>query len=131
WEQDKILDSLEKYDALMIFNLLLQSPHFQYDHYGTTDWDWDYDIRNENGDLVTDAWVYEKPRYAYNDRPQGKKKAHESFINKSDLEYHKQRTRYYLARYGYSTKIMEFEILSEPFHLGGQSEVKNAQGKVV
>ena len=131
WEQDKILDSLEKYDALMIFNMLLQSPHIQYDHFGTSDWDWDYDIRNEKGELVTDSWVYDKPRYAYNDRPQGQKKARESFTNKSDLEYHKQRTRYYLARYGYSTKIMEFEILSEPFHVDSQVEVKDTSGNII
>lgn len=131
WEQDKILDSLEKYDALMVFNMMFQSPHFQYDHFGVKDWDWDYDMRNQNGELVTDSWVYDQPRYAYNDQPQGQKKAHESFTNTSDLEYHKQRTRYYLARYGYSTKIMEFEILSEPFHLGGQGEVKNDSGKVI
>lgn len=131
WEQDKILDSLEKYDALMIFNLMLQSPFIQYDHYGTSDWDWDYDVRNQDGELVTDAWVYERQRYAYNDKPQGQKKAYETLIDVDDLEYHKQRTRYYLSRYGYSTKIVEFEIFSEPFHTGAQSEVKDANGNVV
>ncbi len=131
WEQDKILDSLEKYDVLMIFNLMLQSPHFQYDHFGTRDWDWDYDIRDDHGNLITEPWVYDVQRYCYNDQPQGVKKAHESYTNESDLLYHKQRTRYYLARYGYSTKIMEFELLSEPFHVGAQSEVKDTLGNVI
>jgi hypothetical protein len=130
WEQDKILDSLEEYDVLMIFNMLEQAPHTKYAHNSTTEWDWDYDTYDKNGQFVTEAWVYDKKRYCYNDKPQGQKKAHESFTNESDLMYHKQRTRYYVARYGYSTKIMEFEILSEPFHVSTQSDVTDTLGNV-
>ncbi|MDD2983800.1 MAG: T9SS type A sorting domain-containing protein [Crocinitomicaceae bacterium] len=130
WEQDKILDSLEKYDVLMIFNMLEQAPHTKYAHNSTTEWDWDYDTYDVNGQFVTDPWVYDKKRYCYNDKPQGQKKADESFTNESDLMYHKQRTRYYVARYGYSTKIMEFELLSEPFHVSKQSDVTDTLGNV-
>lgn len=54
WEQDKILDSLEKYDVLMIFNMLEQAPHTKYAHNSTTEWDWDYDTYDVNGQFVTD-----------------------------------------------------------------------------
>ena len=47
------------------------------------------------------------------------------FLDEDDIRYHQQRMRYYISRYGYSTSIYLFELLSEPWHLnqvGGMSE---------
>ncbi len=134
YEQDKLLDTMEKYNSLMLFNFMNQVPFFKLDEYGAFDWDWDYDIYKtgpgEDGSLDTSPWVYNKPRYCYNDQPQGQKQPYEALSNDDDLVYHKQRIRYYIARYGYSTKIMEFEILSEPFHVNEQAKVQTSSGQI-
>src|SRR5690554_1203049 len=127
-ETDKILELCEKYDALFQFNLMIQEPMMKYANYGIWFWDWDHYIHDTLPDKSDplQSWYYNLPIYCYNDDPSyrndgviytGSKKAYEMFTNESDLAYHKQRTRYYIARYGYSTKIYEFEILSEPWHI--------------
>lgn len=111
WEQDYLIELCEEYDGLMLFNLMLHTPIMNFGDYYFYDWDWGkYNYFGEN--LPSDAY----PAYCYNDNP-GIKEPHEMFLLENDLLYHEQRTRYYIARYGYSTSIYEFEILSEPFHL--------------
>ncbi len=39
------------------------------------------------------------------------------FLDPILMNYHKQRTRYYVARYGYSPQIYTWELMSEPFHM--------------
>lgn len=126
-ETDKILDLCEEYDALFQFNFMIQEPMMMYANYDMWFWDWDNYLTSGTTLPHYNSSFYDLPVYCYNDDPSytkqdgslhiGSKKPHEMFTNESDLAYHKQRTRYYIARYGYSTKIYEFEILSEPFHL--------------
>jgi len=111
WEQDKLIELSEKYDGLILFNFLMQSPFMNFGDFHFYDWDWDSYNYNEEWDKNS-----KYPVYCYNDRP-GEKQPHEMFMIEEDLRYHEQRTRYYVARYGYSTSIYEFELLSEPFHL--------------
>src|SRR5690554_2504158 len=40
-ETDKLLDTLEKYDGLLCFNLLTHSPMMHYSDYDMTRWDWE------------------------------------------------------------------------------------------
>lgn len=113
WEQDKLLDLCERYDALMLFNLLIHHTLEEYGTYDLTHWDWG---REEKHWLTGENIVNEeRPAFCYNDTPG--KKPHETFLLEDDLKYHEQRTRYYISRYGYSTKIYEFELLSEPFNV--------------
>src|SRR5690554_6192317 len=126
-ETDKILDLCEEYDALFQFNLMIQEPMMKYANYDMWIWDWDHYLNDGTlPDHDTVQWMYNYPVYCYNDDPsyrengvvyEGSKKPYEMFMDENDLAYHKQRTRYYIARYGYSTKIYSFEILSEPWHL--------------
>lgn len=125
-ETDKILDLCEEYDALFQFNLLLHASIMKYANYDMWYWDWDHYMGDNLPDHDTSQWIYNAPVYCYNDDPSyrengivypGSKKPYEMFMDENDLAYHKQRTRYYIARYGYSTKIYSFEILSEPWHL--------------
>lgn len=120
WEQDKLLDLCEQYDALMMFNMLIHHSMEEYAGYGLTNWDWG---REEKHWQTGEMWENpDRPVYCYNDSPG--KKPHESFLLEEDLKYHEQRTRYYIARYGYSTKIYEFELLSEPFNVNNHYEEK-------
>ncbi len=116
-------------DNSALFNMMYQTPLFRYDVHGGWMWDWDDDIYDDNGQLQTYSTGF--PRYCYNDKPPHQKLPYEMFTNESDLGYHKQRVRYYIARYGYSTKIYEFELLSEPFHIGEQKEIINKADSTV
>ncbi|MCO5259264.1 MAG: T9SS type A sorting domain-containing protein [Crocinitomicaceae bacterium] len=122
WEQDKLLDLCEQYDGLMEFNLLLQGVFKIYDEYNTPSWDWDKWWRNGSNNYIYNNLSFEQGNtpYCYNDNPAqcNPKKPREALTNEEDLKYHEQRTRYYIARYGYSTKIYDFQLLSEPFGYG-------------
>jgi|GEM_PF-1347065 len=137
WEQDKLLDLCEQYDVLMLFDLLYQVSLEKGSGYNMWPWDWDNYIYNDTAvkhpsklPSYSDgtSGYYDYPVYCYNDDPSWRsgstvhdgKKPYEMFTNASDLAYHKQRTRYYVARYGYSTKIFEFEMLSEPWSLNSE-----------
>ncbi len=112
-EQDVLLDLADKYDLFINFNLMIQEPFMQFACFGKWTADWDQYIDYPTG------LKYEPTKHPinpYNDA-QGKKLPHEMFLNEEDLKYHEQRTRYYIARYGYSTQIYTFEQLSEPYHL--------------
>ena len=116
WEQDNLMDLCKQYDILVMFNLMHQNGFQMRAEGNITKWDWDrwWDI---GGTVVYDN-TDQYPVNCYNDNPgPNGKKAYECFVNENDLKYHEQRTRYYIARYGYSTQIYEFEILSEPYHL--------------
>lgn len=111
WEQDKLLELCEQKDVLILYNLFIQEPFMNFGDYWFYDWDWDsydYDEKHHPESPY--------PVYGYNDNP-GKKQPHEMFLLDEDMRYHEQRTRYYIARYGYSTAIYGFELLSEPYHL--------------
>lgn len=134
WEQDKLLEYCEENGMMMNFNFMFQEPIMSYGQYYTAVWDFaHYEIQNDGTykDNVNDSY----PAYCYYDK-QGKE-PHEMFLNEEDIRYHQQRMRYYISRYGYSTSIMVFELLSEPFHLDQfypkeSFEMKNNEhGKIV
>jgi len=123
WEQDKLLELLEQHDVQMLFTLMNQEPFMNYGNYRMWTQDWDYDQVNETtGEIYYNQGV--GPINPYNDNP-NVKEPYESLTNLNDLKYHKQRTRYYIARYGYSTSIYAFELLNEPAHIGQYSEGSN------
>jgi hypothetical protein len=111
WEQDKLLEICEERDILIQYNLMIHEPIMKVGDYSYTLWDWDrYD--NLANYMPQDPY----PVYCYNTDPQNKE-PYQMFLIEEDLKFHEQRTRYYISRYGYSTNIYEFEILSEPWHL--------------
>ena len=122
WEQDNLLDLCKKRDILVMFTLMHHYPIEMRGEGNRALWDWDrwYEQTYTNGNPPELIYDTSSPYvYCYNDNPAevGGKKAYEMFMNESDLKYHEQRTRYYISRYGYSTQIYEFEIMSEPWHL--------------
>jgi hypothetical protein len=110
WEQDKILDFCEKNDVLIHFNLMFQNPIMKFSQYGRTV----FDFGHWDGLEKIDKRDKYRP-YCYYTR-EGKE-PYEMFLDETDLQYHKQRMRYYLARYGYSPQIYNWELISEPWHL--------------
>ncbi len=118
WEQDRLLEYCEQNGMYIYFDFMQQEPFMKYGNYDMFDWDWSH--YNGDGSYFTDD-AY--PAYCYSD---GKnKEPYEMFLEEEDLRFHEQRMRYYVSRYGYSTSIYLFELLSEPWHLnqiGSQTE---------
>ena len=113
WEQDKILDFCEDKDVLIHFNLMFQNPIMKVGQYNRTIFDfghWD------GTDKINERDKY--PAYCY--YTHSGKQPHEMFLDAKDVSYHKQRVRYYMARYGYSPQIYNIEILSEPWHINSK-----------
>lgn len=119
WETDKYIAYCDEHDMLVNFNMLFQEPLMVFGQYET--WWWDFSHYKWNS--ATQEHYFDPtdpfPTYCYNDSPlvQDGEYPHNMFLDEDDIEYHKQRTRYYISRYGYSTSIMQFELLSEPYHL--------------
>ncbi len=114
WEQDKIIDLCEENGVLINFNLLFQDVIMGYGQNGSGDYGdpWDYGNYGKDGPVPFGADYY--PTYCYftpGTLPS------DQFLNASKMHFHKERTRYYVARYGYSPQIYTWELLSEPFHM--------------
>ena len=122
FENDKLLDICEENDVLIDFNLLFQDVFMTYGQSGNGEaWPWgpgyspvlwDYGPYGPDGNLnPADS---DGPNYAY--YVEGTKPSN-MFLDSNLMNYHKQRTRYYVARYGYTPQIYMWELLSEPWHL--------------
>ncbi len=121
WEQDKILDMCEEYDVLVNFNLLFQDVIMGYGQNGSPKtpeegvgyWGDPWDYGNYGPDMQVNPNDY-FPTYCYfvpGTLPSNQ------FLDPVFMNYHKQRTRYYVARYGYSPQIYLWELMSEPLHM--------------
>jgi hypothetical protein len=119
WEQDRLLEFCEQNGVYVHFNLMQQEPFMKYGNYDMFDWDWSH-YSGDKSYFKQDIF----PAYCYANGD--KKEPHETMLLEDDLRYHEQRTRYYIARYGYSTSIYLFELMSEPWHVdqfGGHEEL--------
>jgi len=121
WEQDRLLELCEQHDILIQFNLMLHTPFMKYGDFYHSIWDFGHWQTYDK----TVTFFYDLndqyPAYGYNSDPSNPNSEPIDMLNnEEDLQYHEQRTRYYISRYGYSTQIYEFEILSEPFHINEQ-----------
>lgn len=112
WEVDQMVELCEEKDVLIDFNMMLHTMTMQLGDY--------YQYRYDFTDNWTseEMWPYKDPN-----PPSGYSKLLESkmpsdmFLQEEALKYLKERTRYIIARWGYSTAISMFEILSEPWHV--------------
>jgi hypothetical protein len=98
WELDKMIEKAEKLDLKMHFNMFLGYPLVRA-HYGVDAWDWYADNENDKG-------------YCYRTELNLKEPA-EFLTNPEAIRHFKNRTRYLIARWGYSTSIAIFEFMSE------------------
>lgn len=110
WEQDRLLEYCEQNGMYIHFDLMEQEPFMMYGNYDMFDWDWSH-YNSDKSYFAPDAY----PAYCYNDRKD--KLPSDAFSSEDDLRFHEQRIRYYIARYGYSTSVYLFELLSEAYHM--------------
>jgi hypothetical protein len=112
WEIDNMLEICEEYDVLVVFNMLLHTPVMVSADYQQFRWDFGLFWPDPK------AWPYKDPNppYCYQ-KAFNFSRPSEMFLNQESMQYIKERYRYMIARWGYSTSIMLFEPLSEPWHI--------------
>lgn len=112
WEIDNMLAICESNDVLIDFNMLLHTPFMIAGDYYQFRWDY------SNFWPDPKAWPYKDPNpiYCYA-KEFNSKLPSDMFLNPEAMRYIKQRYRYMLARWGYSTSIMMWEPMSEPWHI--------------
>lgn len=98
WELDKLIEKAEKLDLKINFNLFVGYPLLK-NPYGVNLWDWYQDNEGDKG-------------YCYRNELELKNPI-EFLTNPIAKKYFKNRIRYYIARYGYSTSIGIIELVSE------------------
>jgi hypothetical protein len=112
WEIDKMFEICEKFDVQVVFNMMLHTPFMVFGDYYQFRWDFSTNWPDPN------AWPYKDPNVPYCYESEfGLKLPSEMFLREDAMRYIKERYRYMIARWGYSTSIMMFEPMSEPWHI--------------
>jgi len=112
WEVDQMIDLCENQDVLIDFNMMLHTIVMQLGDYYQYKFDYTDNWPNEK------AWPYKDINYPSGySRLLNSKMPSDMFLEEESMKYLKERTRYIIARWGYSTSISMFEILSEPWHI--------------
>jgi hypothetical protein len=112
WEVDQMIELCEQEGVLIDFNMMLHTIVMQLGDYHQFKYDFVDNWPDEK------AWPFRDVNY-----PSGyskllnSKRPSDMFLEEESLKYLKERTRYIIARWGYSTAISMFEILSEPWHV--------------
>jgi hypothetical protein len=112
WEIDNMLAICEREDVLINFNMLYHTPFMRMADYHQFRWDYTTNWHDPK------AWPYrdQNPTYAYSTYLNSSMPS-DMFLNNETLKYAKQRVRYIISRWGYSTAIGTFEVMSEPWHV--------------
>lgn len=112
WEMDQLLSFCEENNTLIQFNLMYHTYFMKLGDYNQ----FRYDYTNNWHD--PSAWPYKDPNvpsgYSVllnSDTPS------DMFLQTEGMRYLKQRTRYIMARWGYSNSLSAVELLSEPWHI--------------
>lgn len=116
WELDKIVDLAEKLDLRVHLNLQVHYPFENPNPYVMTWWDWS---KYKDAGYGTCPTSPEDAGYCYRNELNIENPV-DFLINEDAKRHYKNRLRYYVARYGYSTNIALFELLSEANNLGQQ-----------
>ena len=112
WEMDQLLSFCEENNTLIQFNLMYHSYFMKLGDY----YQFRYDYANYWPDPK--AWPYKDPNlpsgYSVllnSDTPS------DMFLKEEGMRYLKERTRYIMARWGYSNSLSAVELLCEPWHI--------------
>ncbi|RYM35899.1 hypothetical protein ERX46_02595 [Brumimicrobium glaciale] len=115
WEMDQMISFCEANNTLIQFNLMYHSYFMKLGDY----YQFRYDYAN--------YWLDEKSPYKDPNLPSGYSAMLNSdtpsdmFLKEEGMRYLKQRTRYIVARWGYSTSLSAIELLCEPWHINENS----------
>lgn len=115
-EMDKLLDVCHQNGTMIDFCLMYHTP-MTVQHNADMGYAWDY------GDYWPDPdWPSERPAYCYSSAFNSSDPMDMAY-NEDAFNYMKQRYRYYIARYGYSTDIYLFDLINEPWHLSQNTDL--------
>ncbi|MES2556820.1 MAG: T9SS type A sorting domain-containing protein [Bacteroidota bacterium] len=104
-ELDKIVELAEEENVFLHWNFNI---HYQFEYCDSEHWrPWNWNVTSSNG-----------VPYCYPAEIPGVIAPIDYFTNTVAKKYHKQRLRYYLSRWGYSTSIATFELFSEISNVG-------------
>lgn len=112
WEMDQLLSLCEENNTLFQFNLMYHTYFMKLGDYHQ----FRYDYANYWPD--SKLWPYKDPYV-----PSGYSKMLNSvtpsdmFLTEKGMRFLKERARYIMARWGYSTSILAVELLCEPWHI--------------
>lgn len=111
WEMDQLFAFAEEKDLLIQFDCMIQSPFKVFDNEFKS---WDFGVSTESL----------RPAYAYQEAFMLTKPS-EIITNPEAFKYFKERYRYIMARWGYSTQVSFFELMSEPFWMNQDDRLGN------
>lgn len=123
WEIDKIIERSESLDLYIHFNMMV---HFAFESPSAgayLNWDWS-DRYIEYGDPVYQGQFGYKSKFNLPDT------APQSFLSDPGCrKFYKQKIRYLISRYGYSTHVALFELMSEMSNVGKTYDIINTIGQ--
>lgn len=107
-EMDAVFEIFRQNDMLTDFTLMMHDPIADFTDYFKTGWDF--------GSYSWATSVPEAAPYCYT-TINGVNSPVDMLTNWQSIEYIKQRYRYMVSRYGYSTNVYVYNLLSEPWHI--------------
>lgn len=116
WEMDQLIEMCEENNTLIQFNMLFHQNFMKLGDY--------HQFRFDYSDYWHDktAWPYKDPNEISGySRLLNSRTPSDMFLNPLGMKYHKQRVRYIMARWGYSTSLSLIELASEPWHIDQNS----------
>jgi len=122
WELDRLIEFSEEQQLKIHFNMLLHGVLENPSVYTLTNWDWPAYDSPVYGDK---SCVTKKDKGFCYGRELNLERPIEFFTDEDAKRFYKNKLRYIIARWGYSTSIGVFELLSEINNLGQQANLRN------
>ncbi|MGM0479510.1 MAG: DUF5060 domain-containing protein [Bacteroidota bacterium] len=115
-EVDQMLSYCEKEELLINFNLMYHTMFMKLGDYNQ----FKYDYADNWHD--SSIWPYKDINHISGyAKKWNSKTPSDMFLNEEPLRYLRQKTRYIMARWGYSTAVSSIELLCEPWHIDEHS----------
>ncbi len=115
-EVDNMLTYCEREGLLINFNLMYHTMFMKLGDYNQFKYDYADYWHN------TEIWPYKDINYISGyAKKWDSKTPSDMFLNDEPLRYLRQKTRYIMARWGYSTAVSSIELLCEPWHIDEHS----------
>ncbi|HZH85933.1 MAG TPA: hypothetical protein VFD77_01365 [Brumimicrobium sp.] len=112
WEIDQLIALCEDHNTLIQFDLMYHTFFMKLGDYHQFKYDYSDYWHDES------VWPYKDPNEISGySRILNSKTPSDMFLTKTGMRYLKQRARYIMSRWGYSTSISNVELLCEPWHI--------------
>ncbi len=114
WEMDQLVEHIEEIDLRMHFNMSYTTPLSYTGLFSMYRWDW---TNGSDPYIHCDAiggWFEDDRGYCYHaDSTYGVQNIDDFFVDKDSRRFYKNRLRYIVSRWGYSTHIFALELMNE------------------